>query len=171
MLTLMMLIAIMISFAAMLSIQLATRGEGANSSLAPSIRVLILETADVLQRIGSNPPHRNGTSALYGRHLREVIGTSGILSKGRNPQEDIHEQSQFLTTQPPTQTPPYSRQSNESADLEMEQLLQFSSMSNDQIVQAINDVGDELGTFAPILQLDERMGLDWIDWFNVENNL
>ena len=163
----------MISFAAMLSIQLTTMGEGTNSSLAPSIRILIMETADVLERIGSNPPHRNGTSALYGRHLREVIRNSGISnppSRGIKPLDDLSQQPQFQTIQPQTQTPVYQSQANGPADLEIAQLLQFSAMSDDQIVQAINNAGDELGTFNPNMQIDETIGLNWLDWFNMENN-
>jgi hypothetical protein len=164
----------MISFAAMLSIQLTTMGEGTNSSLAPSIRILIMETADVLERIGANPSHRNGTSALYGRHLRQVIRNSGISnppSRGNRPPDDLHQQPQFPTTQPQAQSSSYQTQPNGPADLEMAHLLQFSAMSDDQIVQAINDAGDELGSFVPNMQIDERTGLDWLDWFNMENNV
>jgi hypothetical protein len=164
----------MISFAAMLSIQLSTMGEGTNSSLAPSIRILIKETADVLERIGANPPHRKGTSALYGRHLREVISNSGmsnLLSRGNNPADDFRQQPQFPVTLPQEQNPIYQSQANDPAEMEMAQLLQFSAMSDDQIIQAINDAGEELGTFNPNMQIDERTGLDWLDWFNMENNV
>jgi hypothetical protein len=41
--------------------------------LVPSIKVLVEETADVLERIGSVPAHRKGASAMYGRQLREVV--------------------------------------------------------------------------------------------------
>lgn len=163
----------MISFAAMLSIQLSTMGEGTNLSLAPSIRILIKETADVLERIGANPSHRKGTSALYGRHLREFIGNSGmsnLQSRGNNPSDDFR-QPQFPVTLPQEQNPVYQSQANDPADMEMAQLLQFSAMSDDQIIQAINDAGDELGTFVPNMQMDERTGLDWLDWFNMENNV
>ena len=164
----------MISFAAMLSIQLSTMGEGTNSSLAPSIRVLIKETADVLERVGANPPHRKGTSALYGRHLREFIsnlGMSTLPSRGNNPTDEFRQQPQFQATQPPERNPIYQSQTNDPADMEMAQLLQFSAMSDDQIIQAINDAGEELGTFVPNMQIDERTGLDWLDWFNMENNV
>ena len=165
----------MISFAAMLSIQLTTMGEGTNSSLAPSTRILIMETADVLERIGANPPHRNGTAALYGRHLREVIRHSGMSeppSRGNKSMEE-HQQSHYPTTQsqPQAQASAYQTQANGSADLEMAQLLQFSAMSDNQIIQAINDAGEELGSFVPNMQIDERTGLDWLDWFNMDNNV
>lgn len=164
----------MISFAAMLSIQLSTMGEGTNLSLAPSIRILIKETADVLERIGANPSHRKGTSALYGRHLREVISNSGmsnLQSRGNNLPDEFRQQLPFPVSQSQVQTTSYQSQANVPADLEMAQLLQFSAMSDDQIIQAINDAGDELGTFVPNMQIDERTGLDWLDWFNIENNV
>lgn len=48
--------------------------------------------------------------------------------------------------------------------------MQFSTMSDDQITQAIHNVGDELGSYVPDFQIDERSGLDWLDWFNIEAN-
>ena len=168
------MLAIMISFAAMLSIQLSTMGEGTNSSLAPSIRILIKETADVLERIGANPAHRKGTSALYGRHLREFIsnlGISNLPSRGNNQNDQFRQQPQFQVTQSQERNPVYQSQASDPADIEMAQLLQFSAMSDDQINQAINDAGEELGTFVPTMQIDERTGLDWLDWFNMENSV
>lgn len=163
----------MISFAAMLSIQLSTMGEGTNSSLAPRIRVLIKECADVLERIGATPPHRKGTSALFGRHLRAVISKLGMSTSqpwGNTSAGDFHQLPQFPTTQPQASNAPYQNDINGPADLEIAQFLQFSAMSDGQIIQAINDAGDELGTYVPNVQIDERTGLDWLDWFNIENN-
>jgi hypothetical protein len=57
--------AIMISFAACVALELSTTADGNRADLAPSVQNLITETADVLERIGSNPPHRNGASALF----------------------------------------------------------------------------------------------------------
>lgn len=49
--------------------------------------------------------------------------------------------------------------------------LQFSAMSDYQIVEAIEAAGQELETVLPNFQVvDERTGLDWLDWFNMENN-
>jgi hypothetical protein len=169
----------MISFAAMLSIQLSTMGEGTNLSLAPSIRVLIKETADVLERIGGNPSHRKGTSALYGRHLRDFISNSAISdlpsrgSRAGNPNDTFpHPQHhQYPVSQAQDHNTIYHAQAHDPAEMEMAQLLQFSAMSDDQITQAINNAGDELGTYMPHMPIDERTGLDWLDWFNIENNV
>lgn len=49
--------------------------------------------------------------------------------------------------------------------LSFEPLL-FSAMSDDQIVEAINNAGDELEKSLPNFQIDENTGLDWLDWFS-----
>lgn len=133
----------------MISIRLSKTDAAPNCSLAPSIRVLIEETADVLERIGTNPAHRNGASSLYGRHLRHVVG---LIPRGR-----IQPDTGFV---PQYQNPP----------MQVSELMQFSAMSDDQIIQAINNAGDELGNYIPNFQIDERSGLDWLDWFNMEVN-
>jgi hypothetical protein len=162
--------AIMISFAACFAFYLSTMGSTGNISLAPSIRRLIEESADVLKRIGSNPPHRNGTSALYGRHLREVVGSSPEMAEagcitGQNQQSFPMQQMQQM--QPPL--PTYQIRP-ELAPMQMSELLQFSAMSDDQITEAINNAGEELETYLPSLQMDDKTGLDWLDWFNMDVN-
>jgi hypothetical protein len=52
----------------------------------------------------------------------------------------------------------------------MDQLLQFSAMSDDQINETINNAGDELEMFLPELRMDDKTGLDWLDWFNMDVN-
>ena len=145
-------------------------GAGNTSSLAPSIRILIEESADVLERIGSNPPHRNGTSALYGRHLRQVVGSSSrraILQSRSN----LPNQSES-TFPGPTQMVPqqsaYHNQSEDQVSMQMSELLQFSAMSDNQIIETINNAGDEL--CMPNFQMDDKTGLDWLDWFNMDVN-
>lgn len=157
------------SFAAMISFRLSTMDAASNRSLAPSIRVLIDETADVLERLGSNPPHRNGTSALYGRHLRKVLSA---MTRSRN--NTLPDLSSFPTTSTTNQTEvqnhAYQNTEPQPNSMQMSELMQFSAMSDDQIIQAINDAGDELGNYVPNFQIDERSGLDWLDWFNMEVN-
>ncbi|KAF4631215.1 hypothetical protein G7Y89_g6924 [Cudoniella acicularis] len=174
---------IMISFAACFAIYLSTMGAGPNGhlSLAPSIRMLIEESAGVLERIGSNPPHRNGTSALYGRHLRKVVGSSlsqtnitplenqphrpppqaafPMQNNNQIPQPQHQVYQQQVDVLPPQQQP-----------VQMAELLQFSAMSDDQINEAIHNAGDEFDWSLPSLQMDERTGLDWLNWFNMDVN-
>ncbi|KAK0124703.1 hypothetical protein ONS95_009646 [Cadophora gregata] len=159
--------SIMISFAACFAFYLSTTGSMGSMSLAPSIRRLIEESADVLERLGSNPPHRNGTAALYGRHLREVIGTSVPGSE--------YGQSQVQATYPVPQNVQQPMQAYQNQpnipQLEMSELLNFSSMSDDQINEAINNAGKELDMYIPNLQMEDQGALDWLDWFNMDINV
>ena len=166
----------MISFAACFAFYLSTAGSTGNTSLAPSIRKLIEESADVLERIGTNPKHRNATSALYGRHLKEVVASI--------------QEPEIVIAQGIAQTQtPYAPQENLGIDqtqgygsgsgytpAHMNELLQFSAMSDDQINDAINNMGAELEGWSNI-QMDDRAGaagtgagLDWLDWFNMDVN-
>lgn len=162
--------AIMISFAACFAFYLSTMGAAGNMSLAPSIRKLIEETAAVLERIGSNPTHRNGTSALYGRHLREVVDSSPSRLNGSaqsRPQQTTFSIPQNLPIQPQMQS--YQNQAN-FAPMQMSELLPFSAMSDNQINEAINNAGDELEMYLPNFQMaDSRLDwLDSMDWFNMD---
>jgi hypothetical protein len=159
--------AIMISFAACFAFYLSTIGSTGNISLAPSIRRLIEESADVLERIGSNPPHRNGTSALYGRHLREVVGSAPQVTEPRGVPGRNQPQYLMQQTQIPTQV--YQNRDLGLGQIEAE-FLQFSAMSDDQITEAINNAGQELETYMPTFQMDDKTGLDWLDWFNMDVN-
>lgn len=160
--------AIMISFAACFAFYLSTIGSTGNISLAPSIRRLIEESADVLERIGSNPLHRNGTSALYGRHLREVVGTSPQMAEPRNNPGQNQQQYSMLQMHAPI--PAYQNRGDLGLGPMDAEFLQFSAMSDDQITEAINNAGQELETYMPNFQLDDKTGLDWLDWFNMDVN-
>jgi hypothetical protein len=167
---------IMISFAACFAIYLSAKGAGANG-LATSIKVLIEESAGVLERIGGITPHRNGTSKLYGRHLREVVGSE--LSRQNAPTQiqpqpprPTYPVEQNAVLHPHAQAPIYQPQVP-MPSTPMAELLQFSAMSDDQINEAINNVGDALQLDMSIpgsFQMDERTGLDWLNWFNMDVN-
>lgn len=132
----------------MISFRLSTMDAASNRGLAPSIRNLIEETADVLERIGTQPPHRKGTSTFYGRHLRQILNT---INPQRTPPFRVEMQN-------PYQAP------------DSMQMMQFSAMSDDQIIRAINEAGDDLGNYVPNFQIDEKSGLDWLDCFNMDVN-
>lgn len=167
--------AIMISFAACFALRLSMMVARNNLSLAPSIKILVEETADVLERIGTIPSHRKGTSALYGRHLREVVRNStaslnmqsgsGQLGTGSagTPQDA------YLNRAGPSSAMASSDLS--SGLLSFEPLL-FSAMSDDQIVEAINNAGNGLDTWLPNSNMnfavDDNTGLDWLDWFSAD---
>lgn len=48
--------------------------------------------------------------------------------------------------------------------------MQFSAMSDDQINEAINNAGPELDMSLSNFQMDDRTGLDWLNWFNMDVN-
>ncbi|KAL3418589.1 hypothetical protein PVAG01_10305 [Phlyctema vagabunda] len=162
---------IMISFSACFALYLSTMSEGSNSSLASSIKILIEEAADVLERIGSTPSHRNATSSLYGRHLREIARNStGSTTTQRRPDAHPHSQPDLV---PITQAQFIAHTTAAPADTTMmipTETMQFSSMSDYQIVEAINNAGNELETFPHDFPMDDTTGLDWLDWFNFHSN-
>lgn len=171
--------AIMISFAALFSFRLSTLTTGGALSLAPSIRSLIEETAGVLERIGSTPSHRKGVSALYGRHLREVINaTPGAIIQDVTTTSTSQRPTAQLTPRHAYMEPPegsgFPHITNHNPNLfPAPEPLQFSAMSDYQIVEAIHGLGGELEDCLPDFQGvpggEERTGLDWLDWFNMEN--
>lgn len=163
---------IMISFAACSALSLSVTPGDSRSSLAPSVRTLIEETAGVLERIGATPSHRNGASVLYGRFLRELIrrGPNVPNTYSRNeashtdladpllPPTSLGDQgSSLLRTQPAL--PP--------GDLWLEP-LQFSSMSDDQIVDAVNRAGSAFGRSIPDVPVDDMLSWDWLDFANTD---
>ena len=99
-----------------------------------------------------------GISTLYGRHLRQVLDASE-LSRPRPQQVFANTQGTLINQY---HAPPQSQ-------LAM-QTMQFSAMSDDQIIQAISAAGAEMGTLVPSYHADERSGLDWLDWFNMDVN-
>ncbi|OWP01951.1 hypothetical protein B2J93_4577 [Marssonina coronariae] len=160
--------SIMISFAACFAFYLSTVGSTGTMSLTPSIGRLIEESAGVLERIGSTPAHRNGASALYGRHLREVVGASPQVSKS-GAQGASHAQTdpvQNSAIQEPAQA--YRTQPMSPG---ISELLNFSAMSDNQINEAIHYAGKEWEIFPPSLRTDDQTALDWLDWFNMDINV
>ncbi|KAJ5537892.1 hypothetical protein N7494_007371 [Penicillium frequentans] len=124
---------IMISFAACSALSLSVTPGDSQSSLAPSVRTLIEETAGVLERIGATPSHRNGASVLYGR---------------------------FLLPEPAI--PP--------GDLWTEH-MQFSAMSDDQVIDAVNRAGSAFGASIPDVPVDDMLCWDWLDFANTDFGL
>lgn len=190
----------MISFAACSALSLSVTPGDSRSSLAPSVRTLIEETAGVLERIGATPNHRNGASVLYGRFLRELIRRGPTLPQHRvgadhrvdlndsalpasrdleghantNANVNSHGQSQgqgqvqgqgTLSSIPTIQHPTPSLP---PTDLWTEP-LQFSAMSDDQIIDAVNRAGGSaFGAAIPDVPFDDMLSWDWPDFANAE---
>lgn len=180
---------IMIAFAACsaLSLGLATTNQNENR-LAPSVLNLITETADVLERIGATPRHRNGASVLYGRFLHELVARArGQPDSYHTPQQQQQQQppplQSYHTTRNyspndsrsfaqgyiPHHSPSNIPHPTQQIGYSLGQPLQFSSMSGDQIVDAVNSVSlpmGEAGTMLPDYQnfpLNEMMLWEWFD--------
>jgi hypothetical protein len=195
--------AIMISFAACFALKLSTQITGGNSSsmLAPSVRTLIEETADLLERVGGITKHRNGMGRLYGKYLRILVKKAasatepaGPLRNGQGTPRDATAYGEYARQSPsglafsratvansssnnnmcsaPTSSnvdsagfaippPPPSSSASASASAaaaaalgtydnntgwttaNSSDLFQFSAMSDDQIVEALNRAGGE----------------------------
>lgn len=171
--------AIMISFAACFALRLSSQLAG-NSNLAPSVRALIEETADVLERIGCVTTHRNGMSALYGKYLKYIV------KKAASPNERPPPPPEPITQQ---QRPVFSRAAAAAAQQAgygmpdamaranapflggspvWSEPIQFSSMSDDQVVEALSRVNNE---FDPAVSMyppwDDPAALDWMSWSNL----
>ncbi|KAK4153971.1 hypothetical protein C8A00DRAFT_14853 [Chaetomidium leptoderma] len=178
--------AIMISFAACFALRLSGQFAG-NSNLAPSVRTLIEETAEVLERVGSTTEHRNGMSTLYGQYLKYIVKkaaaavavpteTAGRPRAGTQPE---------LISQHHASTA-YARANNTRASFSIadsihasppvsgfmepprwSEPIQFSSMSDDQIVEALSRVNNEFDPALSMYPWDDAAALDWLNWSNL----
>lgn len=164
---------IMISFAACSALSLSVTPGDSRSSLAPSVRTLIEETAGVLERIGATPSHRNGASVLYGRFLRELI-RRGFPLPNLQSRTDTRHLDLPAPLLPPTslgdQGPsslPTTQPALPPGDLWSEP-LQFSAMSDDQIIDAVNRAGSAFGASIPDVPVDDMLSWDWLDFANTD---
>ncbi|KAK4242827.1 hypothetical protein C8A03DRAFT_10896 [Achaetomium macrosporum] len=178
--------AIMLSFAACFALRLSGQFTG-NSNLAPSVRTLIEETAEVLERIGSTTPHRNGMSALYGKYLKYIVKKAAAAAPASTENAARPRgmtQPELLSQHRPPAT--YSRPNNGRASFSVADALhpsppvsgfleqplwsgpiQFSSMSDDQIAEALSRVNNEFDPALSMYPWDEAAALDWLNWSNL----
>ncbi|PWY96782.1 Zn(II)2Cys6 transcription factor [Aspergillus sclerotioniger CBS 115572] len=159
---------IMISFAACSALSLSMMPADCRSSLAPSVHNLIEETAGVLERIGDTPRHRNGASVLYGRFLRALVRRFPVSSGSQNP-NGPRTLADTGTLHPPSDMDGYcpvssgAQASSISPSIIWPEPLRFSTMSDDQIIDAVNRAGTAFGTNVPDVPLDDLMSWDWFD--------
>ncbi|KAL2863116.1 uncharacterized protein BJX67DRAFT_267316 [Aspergillus lucknowensis] len=162
---------IMISFAACSALSLSVMPTDSKSSLAPSVRNLIEEVAGVLERIGATPSHRDGASVLYGRFLRELVRRTPASF---NPQTQSESRAAPHTVALPPKTLdqygslPTTAQETFSPSLLWSEPLQFSAMSDDQIIDAVNRAGTAFGASVPGVPPDDMMSWDWLDISNLD---
>ncbi|KAJ5116528.1 hypothetical protein N7456_000876 [Penicillium angulare] len=159
---------IMISFAACSALSLSVTPGDSRSSLAPSVRTLIEETAGVLERIGATPTHRNGSSVLYGRFLRELIRRKPTISHTQ-PGRHLDHPDPLLSTMDQGASLPVT-QPDLPTDIWTEP-MQFSAMSDDQIIDAVNRAGSAFGASIPDVPVDDMLSWDWLDFANTDFGL
>ncbi|KAI1172016.1 hypothetical protein F4777DRAFT_26056 [Nemania sp. FL0916] len=165
--------AIMISFAACFALRVSTVADGRGSSLAPSIRALIAETIDVLDRIGSTPVQRKGISCLFAGQLRRILQL-GVRS-AETARVPIPEMNGIVTDTAPVfpslpaagthipTTQPASQLPMPPGNMSSDYLL-FSTMSNDQLNEAINNTDMGLDIPWEDFQFQQASELEWMDW-------
>ncbi|KAK2035317.1 hypothetical protein LX32DRAFT_659350 [Colletotrichum zoysiae] len=166
---------IMVSFAACFALTLSAHATG-SSMLAPSIRNLIEETADVLERIGSATKHRNGLSTLYGKYLRHIVKKAATAGDGQtqataHPDPTVPRSGQLGTPSSTTAASPPINSIGPTASqppyLESQMwpgTLQLSSMSDDQIAEVLNQPGNEFDPAFSGLSGDDMNHFDWLSW-------
>lgn len=168
--------AIMISFAACFALRVSTVADGHGSILAPNIRTLIAETTDVLERIGSTPVQRKGLSVLFAGQLRTILKLASRSSETtRNipelPREVHNGNSTYGDLTGVTQIAHHQRSvqpQQQQIDMANNQVqpdyMMFSTMSNDQLNEVINDPHVGLEAIWDDFQFQNGTDLDWMDW-------
>jgi len=158
----------MISFAACAALSLSMTSAESQPQLAPSVRNLISETADVLERIGSTPTHRNGASALCGRNLRQLMHRSwSALSTHSQPRSSGNSGEVCLSFDSQMEsTGETFSQSECSLPIFLTEPLNFSVMSNDQIIDAVTHF-DTSWNELPQIPLNDMTCWEWFDFHEV----
>ncbi|KAH8203002.1 hypothetical protein TruAng_002836 [Truncatella angustata] len=160
--------AIMISCAACFALRVGTVADAHGSSLAPSIRTLIAETTDVLERIGSTPIQRKGLSCLFARQLRQILKLASRASENaRSHAEPSREPTTALVFSEMPQGNIHHNMSVEMAPTNMASVPDFplfSTMSNVQLDEAINNTDVGLESIWEDFQFQNATDLDWMDW-------
>lgn len=173
--------AMMITFAACFALTISAYASG-SSNLAPSVRTLIEEAAGVLERVGNTTPHRNGLSSLYGRYLRVIVKKAATAAEGHHPTAHMQQHptplphstnsggSQFgFTAVTPSLSDvgaaEYVSPQTQAAQPHLwPQPLHFSTMSDEQIVEFLNqphNAFDPAGASLSWEDMDNFEGLSW----------
>ncbi|KAH7128300.1 hypothetical protein B0J11DRAFT_267172 [Dendryphion nanum] len=161
---------IMICFAACIALTLSTASSSGSHNLAPSVRNLIDETATSLERIGSTPSHRNGTSVLYGKYLHELVKDAPAIATNQ------HQYQSVANLAPQTTTPLDPAMFATASDhvdtfghaqypLNWGEPLQFSAMSGNEVIETVMNSGDFESALFDI-PMEDMNSFAWMDWMN-----
>ena len=154
---------IMVSFAACFVLGLSTTKRAHKMYLATHVKKSIEEAANVLERIGTNPPHRRGASVLFGRHIKRILKKYEHADERKSTN---HMPQRGETNVPgqavQTATAPYTLQP--IAQEERHSFPGFDSMTDDQLLAAIQSSRDDIDHFNAIFNPDDGLFMDWLDW-------
>ena len=142
-------------------------------NLAPSVRNLIDETATVLERIGSTPSHRNGTSVLYGKYLHELVKDApGLSNNQHQPPGPPPATGVSVQTSPPIDPAMFATASDHVDSFNQTQYplawgepLQFSAMSGNEVIETVMNSGDFESALFDI-PMEDMNAFAWMDWMN-----
>ncbi|KAI1332370.1 hypothetical protein F5Y16DRAFT_357621 [Xylariaceae sp. FL0255] len=166
--------AIMISFAAAFALRVSTVADGKGSRLAPSIRALIGETIEVLERVGSVPVQRKGLSCIFAGQLRQILQLAMRSSEqsraipennGMMEPPPVYMDTDVTQMGPPSQAPAVLPIAGPNMNPDY---FLFSTMSNDQLNEAINTTEVGLDVFWEDFQFRQASELDWMDWSTLQ---
>lgn len=155
--------AIMISFAACFALTISAYATG-ESALAPSVRNLIDEAATVLERVGNVTKHRNGLSVMYGKYLKQIVkraATGGAEASLIPMTRNINATTPMENTAVPGHANPQFMDQHQDVWAET---VQFSAMSDDQIVQALNQPGTDFDPSFGGMSWDDMTNFEWLHW-------
>ena len=159
---------IMVSFAACFILGLSTTRRGDQIYVAANAKKSIQEAANVLERIGSSPPHRKGASALFGKHIKRIMKqhTASIETNTTAERENLsYARSQVVHSANGMAAAPYALQS--ITDEPQQNFPGFDSMTDDQLLDAIQNAKDDIDTFNAGLRPEDGLFMDWLDWPNL----
>lgn len=171
--------AIMITFAACFALTLSAYASG-SSNLASSVQTLIQETADVLERVGNITKHRNGLSSLYGRYLR-VIAKNAASADARQASrtqpsvasDGSRGRSLDFQTLSPSNPAAMSAMDTPAGPTDYVNpelwpgALHFSSMSDEQIVDFLNQPYNAFNQGAGNLTWEDLNNFEGLSWPNM----
>jgi len=156
---------IMVSFAACFALGLSMMSEANNMFAPQNTRGLIEKTATVLERIGSTPPHRNGASALFGKHIQKIVERS---VKTASQVRSFRVQSRADELAHAVQSPQMAMAPTPSMTYDTGQHdFPVFGMTDDQIIEAIENARNNTDVFQQDFHIDESLFLDWLDWPNL----
>lgn len=159
---------IMVSFAACFVLGLSTTRRQGQVYIADHVRASVDDVASALERIGSVPSHRKGASTLFGKHIKRIMRQHTTTIE--IPAADRKQHSTELDGVPPIATnsfgtAPYTLHSD--SDDMRSTFPGFDSMTDDQLLEAIQNSKDDIDMLNAGLQNEDSLFMDWLDWPNL----